>query len=137
MLTSLCRSLFHKPKTWLFPVHVPCPSQRATLEAKVPSLGPLYHQMESGQRLTKNPEAEIKAETTEENCLMAYSKPIFSFYIVQAHLSKGSTAHTRLGTSYISQQSKIKCHTNMPTEQSDGRNSSVEVPSSQVTIRLL
>lgn len=138
------RCSHHSAETWfiyplpgIFPVHVSCPSQRATLEAKEHSLGPLYHQMESEQRFTKNPKAETKTGTTE-NCLLAYSQAHIQlrFYIVQAHLSKGSTAHIGLGLLTSINNKKKICYTNMPTGQSDGSDSSVEVPSSQVTIRL-
>lgn len=65
--------------------------------------------MESGPWLTKNPEAETKAETTKENCLLAYSQAHIQLhlYIVQAHLSKGSTAYTYISLTAFLHQSTI------------------------------
>lgn len=83
------------------------------------------------QTLKETLEAEIRAETVEECCLLAVPSDLLGYlsYAIHTFLSRDGTAHS--GLSYMNCQSR-KYFTGMPTGQSHGGNSSAKGSSFQV-----
>jgi len=77
---------------------------------------------------SRNPEAGTESTDDGGNLLM-----VWFLSITLNHISKGDTSHS--GWQLLSHQPLIKeCLTNIPTGQSDGVNSSIDILSSQMTL---